>query len=132
MSVAVKDIQIHWAAIRPFFSIHNEDEYDEAIERLNELLDEVGTNEKHPLYEFLDTLGTVIYAYEEQHYPIPECSGIDMFCFFMEEHGLTPADFPEIGSSEIVSELLDGKRELTVKQIRALAERFQVSPSVFI
>ena len=42
------------------------------IATLNALIDEVGTNEQHPLYELLDTLGTVIHAYEEKHYPIPE------------------------------------------------------------
>jgi len=56
MSALEKDVQSHWVAIRPLLSIHNEDEYDEAIERLNALLDEVGVNEHHPLYEFLDTL----------------------------------------------------------------------------
>ena len=30
------------------------------------------SDEKHPLYDLLDTLGTVIYAYEEKHYPVPE------------------------------------------------------------
>ena len=50
----------------------------------------------------------------------------------MEEHGLKQADLPEIGSQGIVSEVLSGKRELNVRQIRALAKRFHVSPAVFI
>jgi HTH-type transcriptional regulator/antitoxin HigA len=96
------------------------------------LLDEIGTNERHPLYDLLDTLGTLIQVYEEKHYPIPGCSGVDMVRFFMEEHDLTQADLPEIGSQGVVSEVLNGKRELNVRQIRALAERFHVSPAVFI
>ena len=75
MSVIGEDIQTHWTAISPLFSIHNEDEYDLAIKRLNGLIDEVGTNEEHPLYDILDTLATVIHAYEEKPYPMPECSG---------------------------------------------------------
>lgn len=55
-----------------------------------------------------------------------------MFRFFMDEYGLTPANFPEIGYSAKVAEILVDKRELTVKQIRRLAERFHVSPSVFV
>jgi HTH-type transcriptional regulator/antitoxin HigA len=50
----------------------------------------------------------------------------------MEEHGLTQSDLPEIGSQGVVSEVLRGKRELNIRQIRALARRFQVSPAVFI
>ena len=132
MSVLTKDIQINWATISPFLSIHNEREYDLAVKRLDSLLDEIGTNERHPLYGLLDTLGTVMHAYEEKHYPMPECSGADMLRFFMEEHGLTPSDLPEIGSPDVVSEILNGKQELDVRQIRALAERFHVSPAVFI
>ena len=132
MSVITEDIQIHWAAISPFFSIHNEDEYDQAVELLNNLIDEIGTNEQHPLYEFLDTLGAVMHAYEEKHYPVPEYSGTEMLRFLMDEHGLMPPDLSEIGSQSVVSEILNGKRELTVKHIRALAERFHVSPAVFV
>ena len=102
------------------------------MERLNCLLDEVGTAEEHPLYTLLDTLGTLIHAYEEDHHPIPECSGADVLRFLMEEHGLTQSDLPEIGSQGVISEILRGKRELNVRQIRALATRFHVSPAVFI
>lgn len=50
----------------------------------------------------------------------------------MDEHGLKQADLPEIGSQGVVSEILNGKRELNVGQIRELARRFRVSPAVFI
>lgn len=52
--------------------------------------------------------------------------------FFMEEHDLTQRDLPEVGSQDVVSESLSGKRDLNVRQIRALASRFHVSPAVFI
>ncbi|HSG17040.1 MAG TPA: hypothetical protein VLE70_12060 [Anaerolineae bacterium] len=50
----------------------------------------------------------------------------------MEEHGVRQADLPEVGSQGVVSEILSGKRELNVRQIRELARRFHVSPAVFI
>jgi HTH-type transcriptional regulator/antitoxin HigA len=126
------ELQQHWSAISPLLSLRNEQEYDRAVERLNRLLDEVGSNEQHPLYTLLDTLGTLIHAYEEEHHPIPECSGVDVLRFLVEEHDLTQSDLPEIGSQGVVSEILRGKRELNVRQIRALAKRFHVSPGVFI
>lgn len=132
MTVIPQELQQHWTAISPLLSLRNEQEYDRAVERLNRLLDEVGTDEQHPLYTLLDTLGTLIHAYEEEHHPIPECSGIDVLRFLMDEHGLTQSDLPEIGSQGVVSEVLRGKRELNIRQIRALATRFQVSPAVFI
>ncbi len=132
MSVITEDIQTHWATIRPLLTIRNEREYDRAVKRLNQLLDEIGTDERHPLYGLLDTLGTLIHAYEEQHHPLPECGGAEMLHFLMEEHGLTQSDLPEIGSQGVVSEVLNGKRELNVRQVRALAKRFHVSPAVFV
>lgn len=132
MTVMPHDLQQHWTALSPLLSIRTEHEYDLAVERLNALLDEVGTDEQHPLYTLLDTLGTLLHAYEEQHHPMPECRGVDVLRFLMEEHGLTQSDLPEVGSQGVVSDILRGRRELNVRQIRALAQRFQVSPAVFI
>lgn len=127
----LKEIQTHWGVIQPLLSIRDEEEYDAAIERLNELLDEVGTDETHPLYELLDTLGTVIRVYEEQHFPFPKVTGTEALRYLMDEHHLKQGDLPEIGSQGVVSEILNGKRELNVRQIQALADRFHVSPAVF-
>jgi len=127
-----KNLQQHWFALRPLLAIRNEEQYEQAIEHLNDLIDEIGKDEALSLYELLDTLGTLIHACEEQHHAIPDCSGGEMLGFFMEEHGLTQASFPEIGSQEVVSEVLSGKRELNVEHIRALAKRFHVPPAVFI
>ena len=62
--------------------------------------------------ETLDTLGTVIHAYEEQHYPMPECRGGDSLRFLMDEHCLTQGDLSDVGSQGVISELIHGKREL--------------------
>lgn len=92
MDFNLKEIQVHWRVVQPLFSIRNEEEYDKAVATLNGLIDEVETDENHPLYELLDTLGTVIHAYEERHHPIPDCSGVEMLKFLMEEHQLEPSD----------------------------------------
>jgi len=131
MSVLAKDTQRHWASIAPILSIRNEREYDRAVERMNVLLDEIGDDEKHSLYGLLDTLGTVIHAYEETHYKMPNVRGGQMLRFLMEEHGLKQSELPDIGSQGVVSEILRGKRELNTRQIRLLAKRFGVSPAVF-
>ena len=132
MNTLTPDIQHHWTAISPLLMIRNEREYDMAVERLNSLLDEIGTNTQHPLYTLLDTLGTMLHAYEETHHPVPDCSGADVLRFLMEEHGLTQSELPEVGSQGVVSEILNAKRDLNTRQIRALAKRFHVSPAVFI
>lgn len=74
MTLTTPELQIHWQTIAPMLTIRNEREYNAAVKRLNELLDEIGDNEKHPLYSLLDTLGTLIEIYEDEHHPIPEPS----------------------------------------------------------
>ena len=132
MSKSIREIQPHWVAIRPYLAIHNEEDYDRAVEQMNQLIDMIGTNEDHPMYDYLDTLGTLIEVYEETHFQIPSASGVDVLSYLMEEHGLRQSDLPEVGSQGVVSEILNGKRGLNLRQIRALAERFHVSPGVFI
>lgn len=132
MTLMIQDIQPHWTAIRQFMTIRSEQDYDRLVAQMNELIDEVGINEAHPMYEFLDTLGTILHAYEEKQHPIPQASGAEVLQYLMEEHDLRQSDLPEIGSQGVVSEILNGKRELNVRQIRELARRFHVSPAVFI
>ena len=132
MNVSTKQLQENWASISRILTIRNEREYDQAVKRLNDLLDEIGTNERHPLYSLLDTLGTLIHAYEEKHLEVSEPSGPEMLRFLIEEHGLGAADLPEVGPRQTVSRILAGKQELNATQIRALAARFHVSPAVFI
>lgn len=122
----------HWTAIQPILTIRNEDEYDRAVATLNELLDEVGTDESHPLYGLMDTLGTIIAAYEDDTLALPEIGGGGVLAYLMEEHELRQSDLPEVGSQGVVSEILRGKRELNVRQIRVLAVRFGVSPAAFV
>jgi HTH-type transcriptional regulator / antitoxin HigA len=132
MSAIAAEVRDKWITVGPVLAVRNEREYEEAVERLNLLLDEVGTDEQHPLYELLDVLGTFIQVYEEKYHPIPDARGSEVLRYLMDEHGLTQSDLPEIGSQGVVSEILSGKRELNVRQIRTLAQRFHVSPVVFI
>lgn len=132
MTVLAAETQVHWLAIQPILTIRNGEEYDRAVATLNELLDEVGVDEMHPLYGLLDTLGTVIAAYEADHLALPEVGGGEALAYLMAEHDLRQSDLPEVGSQGVVSEILGGKRELNMRQIRALAARFGVSPAVFV
>ena len=50
----------------------------------------------------------------------------------MTENGLHQADLPALGSQGVVSEILSGKRDLNLRQIRALAERFDVPVQWFV
>ena len=125
-------VQPYWAVVEPVLTVRTEADYERAVARLNDLLDAVGDGTTHPLYGLLDTLGTLIRAYEDEHVTLPKATGVEALQYLMEEHSLTQSDLPEVGSQGVVSELLRGKRRLNLRQIHALAERFHVSPAVFI
>jgi HTH-type transcriptional regulator/antitoxin HigA len=115
-----------------FLVPRNEREYDAAVEQLGELMDEIGDNPKDRRYRLIETLTALIEAYDREHYPDQEVSGIDMLRFLMEQHKLTQRDLREIGSRLAVSEVLRGKRQLNAMQLLALAKRFGVSPAAFL
>ncbi len=50
----------------------------------------------------------------------------------MREHGLTQSDLPGVGAQSVVSEILSGKRQLNLRQVRWLAEHFKVPVDMFI
>lgn len=124
-----------WAAFQStvrISAIHDEQRYAEMVELLNELIDVVRGNEDHPLVDLLEIVGDLISSYEATQYPIDDAAPIDVLRHLMDEHELTQSDLPEVGSQGVVSEILSGKRAINVRQAKALAARFNVSPAVFI
>ena len=118
MNMLTPELQHSWSHVSDLLKIQNEREYDLAVDRLNGLIDEVGSDERHPLYSLLDTLGTVVHAWEEQHHPMDAVPGRDVLRYLLDEHGLAQSELPEVGSQGVVSEILNGHRELNVRQIR--------------
>ena len=77
-------------------------------------------------------LGDLIGDYEDAHIHRERVSPADMLRFLMDQNELNQSDLPEIGSQGVVSEILNGKRELNVRQIKHLASRLNVGPQAFI
>jgi HTH-type transcriptional regulator/antitoxin HigA len=96
------------------------------------LLDEAQGEEKHPAMGLVDIVGDLIEDYEAKQHPLPEVTGVQALKFLMEQHGLKQSELTEIGSQGVVSEILTGKRELNIRQVRALSERFGVSAATFV
>jgi HTH-type transcriptional regulator/antitoxin HigA len=122
----------HLQALAPVLVIRTEEQYDQALETLHRLLDTVGDDETHPLYDLLDTLSILIQAYEESAMSAGDVSGIDVLKLLMDEHQLMAADLPELGTPAEVTDLLAGRGSLSVPQIQALANRFGVVPATFV
>jgi len=126
----------HFLAITkhvPLRPIRSEADYDAAVASLNALLDAGAADEAHPLADLAATLGELIGDFDDAHRPAQRVAPAEMLRFLMVQHGLVQADLSaQLGSQGIVSELLSGKRELNLRQLRALAIRFGVPVSAFI
>lgn len=114
-------------------AISSERHYRAMVEFMNELLDDVGDRESHPLAGLLDIVTTFVHTYEEEHAGIADASPSAVLRFLMTQHQLRQTDLAELfGPQSNVSEVLNGKRDVNARQARALAKRFGVSPAAFI
>jgi len=133
--IQIKHVLPAWKTFRSVTDIapiRDEVHYQNMVAMLESLLAEANGNESHPAMDLVDIVGDLIEDFETEHHPLPEGSGVQALKFLMQQHGLKQSDLNEIGSQGVVSEILAGKRELNIRQVRALSERFGVSPATFL
>ena len=101
--------------IRP---VRSERDHEAAIARIAELM---GARPGTSAGDELDVLATLVDAYEARRFPIETPDPVTVIKFQMEQQGLTRKDVqPMIGSRARVSEVLNGRRTLTLSMIRRL------------
>ena len=133
MIAELERLSVAWTQMSEVLSVpHTAAEYLRISGLLDLVVDEVGEHDSHPLASLMETLGTLVDAYEREHVSELPASPVAVLRFLMDEHGLTQSDLPELGSQGVVSEILRGRRQINVRQVRALSARFGVSPAVFI
>ncbi|MDH3347780.1 MAG: helix-turn-helix domain-containing protein [Desulfobulbaceae bacterium] len=133
MESQLENIANVWPKIKNIFSVpHTEEEYENLVSMLDNLIDEIGENEKHPLSSLMESIGNLIETYENKNVPAIPDSPVESLRYLMKEHNLKQSELPEIGSQGVVSEVLKGKRNLNIRQIKKLSSKFNVSPLVFI
>ena len=107
--------------VRP---VRTERDYRAAVKRIDALMDAVpGTPES----DELEVLATLVDRYETESFAIDAPDPVAALCFRMEQAGLTRRDLePMIGTRARVSEVLSGRRTLTLAMIRALHDRLGI------
>lgn len=104
------------------------------IDRLvNYLSDEPNSSEATEVSKYLSVLSDLVSSYESKRFLFEKPESRDVLAYLMEANQLKQSDLEEeIGSQSVVSDILSGKRRLNIGHIKRLAERFKVSPSLFI
>ncbi len=104
--------------------IKTKDDYDAALRRIEELMD---------AEDELEVLSVLVCDYEKRQFPTEYPAPRDAIMFRMEQRGLRPVDLvPYLGSRSKVSEVLSGKRSLSLAQIRKLHAGLGIPAEVLI
>src|SRR5690606_16645245 len=104
--------------------IHSQEDYDNALLRIDALMDaEPGSEEGAEL----DVLVTLVEAYERNNFPVGAPDPVAAILFRMEQLGITRKDLePFLGGRNRVSEVLSRKRTLSLTQIRRLHDGLNI------
>lgn len=110
--------------------IKTEREYEAMLLRIEVLMDaEPGS----PDEDELEVLAMLVEKYEDEHYPIGMPDPIEAIKYFMDQNGLGNADMiPYFGHISKVSEVLNGKRELSKAMIRKLVEGLGIPAEILL
>ena len=112
--------------------IRSEAENERCIRSLEEL-DRKGSRLSAAERRLADLLTLLIEDFEEKHYSLKPADPVTVIEELMAANGLKQKDLLDVfGTPSIVSEVLNGKRQLTTEHIRRLSRRFHVSADVFI
>jgi HTH-type transcriptional regulator/antitoxin HigA len=111
--------------------IRNDRELEQFTQRLLDLDERPrASREERELAELLTAL---ITDYEQKHHAIPPASPREVLEFLLSERGLSAKDlWPLVGSKGITSEILNGKRGISIAIAGRLGEFFHLNPVVFI
>lgn len=110
--------------------IKTNEDYETVLARIEELFD---AQPDTPEGDELELLVTLVEIYEKNKYPIEAPDPISAIKFRMEQQGLKNKDLiPYIGSKSKVSEVLSGKRDLSLNMIRKLNAGLGIPAEVLI
>src|ERR1700689_3840778 len=101
---------------------------DVELVRARSLVDRLWDSDRPADIARLQAQARLIAAYEERKWPRRQPSTADMILHLMDRHGLTRADMvPIFGTPSRVSEILRGRKELSMAMVQRLRARFHIS-----
>lgn len=110
--------------------IKSERDYRRALARIESLMD---ARSGSPEEDELDVLATLVEAYEGKHFTFPEAHPLEVIRFVMEQNDMLDKDLvPFIGSSGRVSEVMSGRRPLTINMIRKLHKGLNIPADALV
>ncbi len=111
-------------------AIKSEADYERALTEIEVLFE---SQPNTPQGDRLETLTTLVEAYEQKRYPISPPDPIEALLYHLESRGLTRQDLePYLGSQARVEEVLTRRRALTIGMIRRLHDGLGLPAEILI
>ncbi|MEX2411199.1 MAG: helix-turn-helix domain-containing protein [Candidatus Paceibacterota bacterium] len=110
--------------------IHTESDYQKALERIEDIFDAKPDTKEG---DELEILGLLVDEYEKKNFPIEAPKPVEAIKFRMDQLGMEQKDLAKIlGSKSRASEILSGKRSLSLRQIKILYRKLEIPADVLI
>ena len=133
MQEALEKAVNHWNMVAPVIDTpRTPEDYETLLHNLKDALELVENRENSSLSGLLKAIANAAQEYETEFLVEQQGSALLALKYLIKLHNIKQSELKEIGSQGVVSEILNGKRSLTLRHVRELAQKFNVSPSVFI
>lgn len=113
-----------------FKIIRSEAEYEQALERIEQIMEaEAGT----PEGDELELLSLLVQNYEESNFPLPDPDPVAVIQYFIELRGLKYKDLiGVIGDKTLVSKVINKERKLNLRMVKNLHDKMKIPYSLLL
>lgn len=133
MNQLLENAMQHWNMVAPAIDCpKNKQDYETLLGNIQDAIELVENRENSPLIGLIEAMANAAQKYEQNKLEALNGGAIVALKYLIKLHRVRQSELKEIGSQGVVSELLNGKRTLTLRHVRELAKKFDVSPNVFV
>lgn len=132
LSGSIPELAKMWAAFQRDIGlrvIRNDTDYERVVEIADALAE---IDESHELYSMYELALELIEHWENEHVQIPDAEPREVLRFLIEQNNLKQKDLVEIASQTLISDILAGRRDISKRLAKLLADRFNVEVAAFL
>ncbi|MGB0494912.1 MAG: helix-turn-helix domain-containing protein [Kangiellaceae bacterium] len=133
MNPSLENAMQHWNIVAPMIDCpKNHEDYQTLLANIQDAVELVENRPNSHIRGLIEAMASAAEKYEKKYVENLEGGALAALKYLIKLHGVRQSELKEIGSQGVVSEILNAKRSLTLRHVKELAMRFNVSPSVFI
>lgn len=108
-------------------------DYEAALQRCYDLIQKQNLKPNTPGADELEILSILVENYERNHYPVPPPNPVEAIRYRLQQTGIDEKELNKIlGGRSRKSEILSGKRKLSLNMIRQLHDKLKITAETLI